>query len=260
MTTQTSVLILGDNRRATLPPTRQCLPPPRPSSSHILLGKPDYNYFFFCEADVRAMISGTVQTGPGPKQRRHRLAKACEPCRRRRVKCNQELPCGACARARDSLACSYRDFGDRSSLRSPAEARAADGLKDVPRRGRPSLEDNGHQLDTSQDHTVDIEVLGRQKQDSAGNRSRESEQPGLTNALQHSGSSVPPVRPRLRHVPDKTKIFGQTHWIHTADKVCGPATDIMCTHQLLKCRYSSLSSVTSAALTWSQHLWTQRSN
>lgn len=33
-----------------------------------------------------------------------------------------------------------------------------------------------------------------------------------------SSTSIPPVTPRLRNVPEKTKLFGQTHWLHTAEK------------------------------------------
>ncbi|KAF7562439.1 hypothetical protein G7046_g1726 [Stylonectria norvegica] len=33
-----------------------------------------------------------------------------------------------------------------------------------------------------------------------------------------SSSFIPPVVPRLRNVPEKTKLFGQTHWLHTAEK------------------------------------------
>jgi hypothetical protein len=40
-----------------------------------------------------------------------------------------------------------------------------------------------------------------------------------TSTSAQSSTSIPPFTPRLRHVPEKTKLFGQTHWLHTAEKV-----------------------------------------
>ncbi|KAH8700842.1 hypothetical protein BGW36DRAFT_137076 [Talaromyces proteolyticus] len=41
------------------------------------------------------------------QQRRRRPPLACEQCRRRKVRCDRNLPCTPCRRARQSLACSY---------------------------------------------------------------------------------------------------------------------------------------------------------
>ncbi|KAL4783803.1 hypothetical protein BJX76DRAFT_357588 [Aspergillus varians] len=43
-----------------------------------------------------------------PRKRR-RPAKACEQCRQRKVRCDLNVPCGPCARAKSPLDCVYRD-------------------------------------------------------------------------------------------------------------------------------------------------------
>ncbi|PWY94079.1 C6 zinc finger domain protein [Aspergillus sclerotioniger CBS 115572] len=48
-----------------------------------------------------------------PRKRR-RPAKSCEQCRQRKIRCDRNVPCGPCTRARSSLGCSYRQ-----SFRSP---------------------------------------------------------------------------------------------------------------------------------------------
>ena len=35
-----------------------------------------------------------------------------------------------------------------------------------------------------------------------------------------NGWAIPATLPRLRVTPDKTKLFGPSHWLHTAEKVC----------------------------------------
>ncbi|PYI02879.1 hypothetical protein BO78DRAFT_472377 [Aspergillus sclerotiicarbonarius CBS 121057] len=42
-----------------------------------------------------------------PRKRR-RPAKSCEQCRQRKIRCDRNVPCGPCTRARSSLGCSYR--------------------------------------------------------------------------------------------------------------------------------------------------------
>lgn len=42
------------------------------------------------------------------RRKRRRLAKSCEQCRHRKVRCDRNEPCGPCMRARGSVSCSYR--------------------------------------------------------------------------------------------------------------------------------------------------------
>ncbi|CAG8906179.1 unnamed protein product [Penicillium egyptiacum] len=43
-----------------------------------------------------------------PPRKRRREPMSCDPCRRRKVRCDREFPCGPCERARTSLQCFYR--------------------------------------------------------------------------------------------------------------------------------------------------------
>lgn len=51
----------------------------------------------------------------GPRKRR-RPAQSCEQCRHRKVRCDRNVPCGPCTRARSSLHCFYRDRSPSPSL------------------------------------------------------------------------------------------------------------------------------------------------
>lgn len=57
--------------------------------------------------------SATRMMSP-PVRRYRRPAQSCEPCRRRKVRCDLEMPCSACRLSRAPVACTYRDDG-RSS-------------------------------------------------------------------------------------------------------------------------------------------------
>jgi hypothetical protein len=45
-----------------------------------------------------------------------------------------------------------------------------------------------------------------------------SDLPSPSNLV--NGWAIPATLPRLRVTPDKTKVFGPSHWLHTAEKVC----------------------------------------
>lgn len=64
------------------------------------------------------------RTDVGPPNKRQRKAKSCEQCRNRKVRCDQEVPCGPCRRSRDRLTCTYRD--------SAADRPEGDAVPDPP--------------------------------------------------------------------------------------------------------------------------------
>lgn len=61
------------------------------------------------------------------RRKRRRLAKSCEQCRQRKVRCDRKAPCGPCTRARGSLSCSYRN----SNIAATASLSAGDALPSV---------------------------------------------------------------------------------------------------------------------------------
>ncbi|GKZ21258.1 hypothetical protein AbraIFM66951_011651 [Aspergillus brasiliensis] len=69
-----------------------------------------------------------------PRKRR-RPAKSCEQCRQRKVRCDRNVPCGPCTRARSSLGCSYRRD---SRSPTPADHRTSRLISHEPQRNAPS--------------------------------------------------------------------------------------------------------------------------
>ncbi|KIL83876.1 hypothetical protein FAVG1_12939 [Fusarium avenaceum] len=163
---------------------------------------------------------------PPPKRRRRRPARSCEQCRRRKIKCNLAQPCNGCVRARAPMQCSYRDGSpveaapetseDRSLM--PSEIRTErDEVVPAPQRNT-EVQSNTVRYHRDQvprpprPQVIDTLVPNR------ANRLAEpvaSVQPSVSTP---SSTSIPPFTPKLRHVPEKTKLFGQTHWLHTAEK------------------------------------------
>lgn len=76
-----------------------------------------------------------------PARKRQRKAKSCQPCRDRKVRCDQASPCGPCQRSRDHLKCTYRDlppsldgFADGSSHSVGVATGAQSSLRPEPAR------------------------------------------------------------------------------------------------------------------------------
>ncbi|GFF95099.1 C6 transcription factor, putative [Aspergillus udagawae] len=55
-----------------------------------------------------AQDQGNPSLTTSPPHKRRRPPQSCDPCRRRKVRCDREFPCGLCERARTSLQCFYR--------------------------------------------------------------------------------------------------------------------------------------------------------
>ncbi|PLB49026.1 hypothetical protein P170DRAFT_464581 [Aspergillus steynii IBT 23096] len=55
------------------------------------------------------------------RRKRRRLAKSCEQCRQRKVRCDRNAPCGPCTRARASLSCSYRNKASTTTSSFPLD-------------------------------------------------------------------------------------------------------------------------------------------
>lgn len=198
------------------------LQPPRPPSPEFSL-KTEHHLI---------LLPNAIMSSPEPKRqrRRQRSALACEQCRRRKIRCDQDHPCGACIRARASLECSYKDDPSRgvpisvyrtwnpapSGSSSRAEARIRTQRDVDVQQEEPSL----YPRTSVQQPTVrpESDVLPIPERESVSFTTR---RPRDSVPLS-SSTSVPSVTPRLRNVPEKTKLFGQTHWLHIAEKVCIP--------------------------------------
>jgi hypothetical protein len=175
-------------------------------------------------------------TNPGlrvPPRRRRRPAKSCEQCRRRKIRCDQKLPCAACIRARASLECSYRPVSLVTST-STAEP----SLLLTPESRSETLHEQHHraEVDIQQEKTISelcrhvqslqAQVVSLEQQNAltpsgptAVQKQGGSAVSGTSSQLSAPDTCTPAATPRLRNAPHKTKLFGQSHWIHTAEQV-----------------------------------------
>jgi Fungal Zn(2)-Cys(6) binuclear cluster domain len=210
-----------------------------------------------------------------PPRKRRRPAKSCEQCRSRKIRCDQEVPCGPCVRARSSLLCSYspavpgnQSSADRSHSVSNPPLTSNPALPPITRTPQSQLPDLDAEIRVAEpdqtrsslqppsllsqhDQTIRdlqqrLQRLEEQLSSRELNHASTVPDPGLAQAVRDlnnrvlraeqqlsesphgpqpappatsRGSSIPATLPRLRIAPDKTKLFGQSHWVHTAEKV-----------------------------------------
>lgn len=80
-----------------------------------------------------------------PRKRR-RVAKSCDQCRQRKVRCDRNIPCGPCTRARASLNCSY--CHESSVDRPVSDTRIPIPQNAVPARSVSTTASNGGEADS----------------------------------------------------------------------------------------------------------------
>jgi hypothetical protein len=197
-----------------------------------------------------------------PRKRR-RPAQSCEQCRRRKIRCDQNMPCGSCVRARASLQCSYRpdsletldistDGGlasesapgsvltpDSSTVSAPMgttmpqpqynvdtamqQRRQGDSITAQHEKTIHDLRHHVQQLEAQLASLRQSNQLSTPSDITAGQRAQPQPKDRVSGepsqSPQASDTCIPATLPRLRNAPDKTKLFGQSHWVHTAEKV-----------------------------------------
>ena len=175
---------------------------------------------------MRSSSSRQVVTAARPHVRRRRAANSCEACRRRKVRCDQKLPCAACVRAKVSMTCVYRDRAP-SQVISDEDSQTSHLPDDSPSSG-VQLGTPGTTVSQSHQSDGDLAAKRTHNEPLPGQPSlrRSLLQGGLTTPkattsreLSQAAIPIPTPAPRLRHVADKTKMFGESHWVHLADKV-----------------------------------------
>ncbi|KAJ5721300.1 uncharacterized protein N7483_009234 [Penicillium malachiteum] len=157
-----------------------------------------------------------------PRKRR-RPALSCEQCRRRKVRCDREMPCGPCTKIHPSLKCLYvkegkaaldariesaPDEDEENSILGPETSQPSSQSVDSRRiaqleRSVRALQGRVHELEG-------LQGPGRQEPGSKnvvdghdGTRSSQSEQPQ---------TFIPPLAPRIKSDCGNMKVFGTTHW------------------------------------------------
>ncbi|KAI0871648.1 hypothetical protein GGS24DRAFT_53561 [Hypoxylon argillaceum] len=193
---------------------------------------------------------------PRPKseqRRRHRPALACISCRKSKIRCDRQQPCGACVRSRHKT-CVFdavrgpasRGSGIASSTSDPADThtqrRSDYDLGPItPASSTPTVHDHDHGRDIDLDHDRSHTQPLRESNpthpticDANGvlNRifqlERRLEESGLTREPPENPHQPPPryegqviesylasdIHAMNRGVVSKTRYFGQSHWMN----------------------------------------------
>ncbi|KAE8148977.1 hypothetical protein BDV25DRAFT_157162 [Aspergillus avenaceus] len=168
-----------------------------------------------------------------PPRKRRRPAKSCEQCRRRKIRCDLQMPCRACKQARETLDCTYRELTPPIQPESHTVQNNLDGgspfrsehlLQDIPQSFHGS-----ENVRSVQEDPLDATTSETDRRDGIiqhlSDRLRKAEQQlsELSRAPQpapmDTGLIAPATVPRLRSTADKTRMFGPSHWIHTAQQI-----------------------------------------
>ncbi|KAJ5090868.1 hypothetical protein N7532_009552 [Penicillium argentinense] len=170
-----------------------------------------------------------------PRKRR-RPALSCEQCRRRKVRCDREMPCGPCKKAYGSMDCSYVYEG-KAALESRRNGFRASGYESPPSVGAQAGPHDGAHRSPDGARMAQMESTIRALQDrvqsleqSAQSGSSQSQRVGdmtrfdgvddrigqrfddRRDEIEQPQTLIAPLAPRLKGTGEKTKLFGTTHW------------------------------------------------
>lgn len=176
-------------------------------------------------------------------RKRRRPALSCEQCRRRKVRCDRNMPCGPCKKVYGSIECSYvhegkaalkarHDAAKTSVNGSPPSPETQQGVLDAQIGGggdRAQMAQMECTIRALQERVQCLEQSGQgnssQSQSSeiksssgtTGSNSRLLNRDEQITGNRHDGTRqqqtlIPPPVPRLKGSGEKTRLFGTTHW------------------------------------------------
>lgn len=164
---------------------------------------------------------------PSPRKRR-RPALACTSCRRRKVKCDRNSPCGQCTQ-RNSALCTYTE-DDRTTItekkkRKPEFADATEvGGGDACILNQPQYLDNVTNKGAPGDTTRAAEA-------SLTKRTSGSHQPHNNFLASHKtteSTQILSASGPILGTLTKTRIFGHGHWRNIFPLVCASLLCLYC--------------------------------
>ena len=159
---------------------------------------------------------------PEPARKRRRPAKSCEPCRHRKVGCDQALPCGPCQRARKPIECFYRpEINDESHSRDGFSTKTAPALAQLSERNRAvpitalklaaTTGSSKRSVPPASGHDSTEDLASRVRNLESLLIKYETERSELPQAVDNRSKLL------LRNNPEKTRIFGRSHWMYIAE-------------------------------------------
>ncbi|KAF5017886.1 hypothetical protein F66182_10154 [Fusarium sp. NRRL 66182] len=192
-------------------------------------------------------LGETVMPATKPEKKRRRPALSCEQCRRRKIRCDRNLPCENCIKAKISP-CTYAPTHIPASRarKSTGHAAAAESTSHVPARSVPAVDSTQKQspTDTHSTHasrtssSIPSSTIGSNSGastiDALAARVKELEQKLAESHITQSdegklcrqgegklcqdedqGAESAPMKGTV----SKTRFFGQSHWMNGADMV-----------------------------------------
>lgn len=215
-----------------------------------------------------------------PRKRR-RPALSCEQCRRRKVRCDREMPCGPCTKSQPSLDCEYVYEGkaalnariDASRLsehESPppgapgvaAPSSSTDGARIAHLEATVlhlhnrvhTLEQGDHLSAThARRHRLPEDSRPLPKDDELDDHIAHLERQLAEAKAQRSKkpqTCISPLAPRLREKSgERTKLFGTTHWASVFQQVSWPHTSLSCSILLTRPSFVSYDKCAAKPLT-----------
>ncbi|KAJ5225510.1 hypothetical protein N7468_006735 [Penicillium chermesinum] len=165
-----------------------------------------------------------TESTSNPRKRR-RPALSCEQCRRRKVRCDREMPCGPCTKSQPPLDCEYVNEG-KAALDARLDSRSAEQESSCIGVSQAGSTSDGARI-TQLERTV--QALQARVRDLEKSKHREAQEdklpakpfdnhlPRLAGEPDHTSTKspptcIPPLNPRLNSTPDSMKVFGTTHW------------------------------------------------
>lgn len=171
-------------------------------------------------------------------RKRRRPALSCEQCRRRKVRCDREMPCGPCSKAHPELECEYVYEG-KAALDARLDVSHGHDERASPSRDASRIAQLERTVHALQGRLQGLEQVlqvdgessfpTRNASDAHGNVARAAyrldhrpaeERPRRGSQSEQPQTLISPLAPRLKGSGDRTKLFGTTHWALVFQQVC----------------------------------------
>ena len=145
---------------------------------------------------------------PAPKRRRRRPALSCEQCRRRKMKCDRGDPCIQCVQARNRE-CTYSN----SSPASTATITSLDTQPHIATAARFFADEQSSSHHQTPNSPPNFTIQAHPKTPTSWGSFPSSQKP-IENPGKGFGGTF-----------SKTRLFGQSHWMHSFGRVSGGDCD-----------------------------------
>lgn len=148
-------------------------------------------------------------------ERKSRKSLSCDPCRRRKVKCDRSTPCDQCIRHRTTESCQYTTRAPRQTAPQPVSSLVS-SLSDLTPTSQVAKAPSPQGLISSLEASC---ASGHNRQNENLSCSPRSPRGGFTGAV-GLDSTIQSLGPSsFPGSGETTRFFGRSHWALTVDMV-----------------------------------------